>query len=306
MRYLLITLFLFLFTNCYAEQYKLENNFIINLPNNTIVIKEPVFDAVERAFKTRRYTEKEKKIAFKMHLESGETKDDIIYSLSTKEEDLFYKKDQDPFGKAENDIFLLGLINECEKLFKINKKITSCAMQKLQDYFKSDGVNYFFILFINNDPKYEKLFNMSDDELSNLSKKSIKNIRNKFASNINWKSKNKYFKEKGIRNIKITGTGDFYIETISTETTGKWKETNIRLILPYNNRRFIINATCRDEKCKNVKNKIAKILEPTFKINPNGVKVYDFNKKQDMLDLIQNVKNGYRIFRFAKLIFLIV
>ena len=28
-----------------------------------------------------------------------------------------------------------------------------------------------------------------------------------------------------------------------------------------------------------------------------------FKKKQDMLDLIQNVRNGYRIFRIASLLF---
>ena len=45
------------------------------------------------------------------------------------------------------------------------------------------------------------------------------------------------------------------------------------------------------------------IIKPTFSINPNGIKTYDFQKKQDMLDLIQNVRNGYRIFRIASLLF---
>ena len=45
------------------------------------------------------------------------------------------------------------------------------------------------------------------------------------------------------------------------------------------------------------------IINPTFSINVEGIKTYDFQKKQDMLDLLQNVRNGYRIFRIASLMF---
>jgi hypothetical protein len=51
---------------------------------------------------------------------------------------------------------------------------------------------------------------------------------------------------------------------------------------------------------------MAAIIDPTFSINPNGIKTYDFQNKQDMIDLISKVKYGYRIFRIARLLMFLV
>ena len=55
-----------------------------------------------------------------------------------------------------------------------------------------------------------------------------------------------------------------------------------------------------------IRQKMSEIIDPTFSVNPNGIKTYDFQKKQDMLDLITKVKNGYRIFKIAKLLMFLV
>ena len=44
-----------------------------------------------------------------------------------------------------------------------------------------------------------------------------------------------------------------------------------------------------------------KIIEPIFKIDVSGVTTYDYRKKEDMIRLINNVRNGYRIYKFIKL-----
>ena len=53
---------------------------------------------------------------------------------------------------------------------------------------------------------------MSDDDIAKLSSKEIKNIRKIYAPKIKFKSKSKAIKWSGSQKIKITGTGDFYIE----------------------------------------------------------------------------------------------
>lgn len=305
MRYLLLILFFFS-NSVFAEQYELEKGILINLPKNYAVTKEEVGVTVERALKSGRFTEEEKEMRRIAHLQNGESVDDIMYSIDSKKRIEFYEKDLDPWGKAENDIILSDLINECMSLYKVKKKIKKCAYDKTDQLLEFDGIDTFIILFKNEDPELNRLNNISDDVLSELSKKEIAQIRKKYASNINWRSKNKYFKEIGIRNIKITGMGNFYVETITSQKIGNYKSTNIRFILPYKNRRFIINANCQTSDCNNAKEKMAKIIEPIFKINTKGIKVYDFQKKQDMIELLEKVKNGYRAFKFAKLIFLIV
>ena len=55
-----------------------------------------------------------------------------------------------------------------------------------------------------------------------------------------------------------------------------------------------------------IRQKMSEIIDPTFSVNPNGIKTYDFQKKQDMIDLITKVKNGYRIFKIAKLLMFLV
>ena len=83
---------------------------------------------------------------------------------------------------------------------------------------------------------------MSDDQLATLSKKDIKKIRKSNSSKINYKYKKRYFKEKGIRNIEITGDGFFYIESISSiryKNGANYTETS--WAIPYNDREFLIN-----------------------------------------------------------------
>jgi len=168
-----------------------------------------------------------------------------------------------------------------------------------------DDFEYFYSHIGENiSTKLKQLNGMSDDQLATLSKKDIKKIRKLNSSKINYKYKKRYFKEKGIRNIKITGDGFFYVESISSISyKGGFNYTETSWAIPYNDREFIIKSNCYKEYCENTKERMYEIIEPTFSINPNGIKTYDFQKKQDMIDLIQNVKNGYRIFRIASLLF---
>ena len=87
---------------------------------------------------------------------------------------------------------------------------------------------------------------------------------------------------------------------------GVFRSTYVSFNIPYKNRRFVIYAECTDEYCVDIRKKMAEIIDPTFSINPNGITTYDFQKKQDMIDLITKVKNGYRILRVARLLMFLV
>lgn len=186
---------------------------------------------------------------------------------------------------------------------KTKKKQRECVLRSILEF--DDNFEYFYS-HIGDNPsvKLELLNTMSDDQLASLTKKEIKKIRKITSSKINYKYKKRYFKEKGIRNIKITENGFFYIESISSiKYKGGLNYTETSWAIPYNNREFLIKSNCYKEYCQNTKQRMYEIINPTFSINIEGIKTYDFQKKQDMLDLLQNVRNGYRIFRIASLMF---
>ena len=301
-KYLLI-IFLILCKSVFAEIIEIDPGVKIKIPEGkAFYTTNPIDDFKNNAI-SRKFTSKETKYALKEFTKMGFSGNEKGYSIVSKENQKNRLRQEDEFEKDEYDIELRNFVTSKCSNKKTKKSRRECLLRSILEF--DDYTEYFYTHIGDNESQNLKQLNgMSDDQLATLSKKDIKRIRKINSSKINYKYKKRYFKEKGIRNIKITGDGFFYIESISSISYKNGVEyTETSWAIPYNNREFLIKSNCYKEYCKNTKERMYEVIKPTFSINPNGIKTYDFQKKQDMLDLIQNVRNGYRIFRIASLLF---
>jgi len=302
MRYLLIIILIFC-NSVSAEIIEINPGVKIKIPEGKAFYTTNVLDDLIENLISRRLTSKETKFILNDIKKDGFSGNEKGYSIVSKENYKNRLRQEDEFEKDELDLEIQNfVISKCSNK-KTKKSKRECLLRSILEF--DDYTEYFYSqIYDNESPNLKQLNGMSDDQLATLSKKDIKRIRKINSSKINYKYKKRYFKEKGIRNIKITGDGFFYIESISSISYKNGVEyTETSWAIPYNNREFLIKSNCFKEYCKNTKERMYEIIKPTFSINPNGIKTYDFQKKQDMLDLIQNVRNGYRIFRIARFLF---
>ncbi len=302
MRYFLI-IFIIVCSHSFAEIVEIKPGIKIKIPENKKYYTTNVSEDLKKNMNSRKFTANEIKHSLEEVKKMGFSGNELGYSIVSQKKYDNKLRQEDEFEKLEYEAELDSFVmDKCSKK-KTKKSRIDCIMRAILEF--NDYFEYFYAHIGDNEGQQLKQLNgMSDDELASLSKKEIKRIRKIHAHKINYKYKKKYFKEKGIRNIKITGDGFFYIESISSisyKNGANYTETS--WAIPYNNREFLIKSNCYKEYCENTKERMYEIIKPTFSINPNGIKTYDFQKKQDMLDLIQNVRNGYRIFRIASLLF---
>jgi hypothetical protein len=297
-RYLIIILIFC--SSVFAEIIEIDPGVKIKIPEGkTFFTSSPLEDHKNNMI-FRKFTTEETKDSLLRATIQGFSGNELGYSIVSIKYNKNRLRQEDEF---ERDEYIIELKRYIKKMCFKKKNKKECILRSMLVF--DDYTEKFYSTITENESQNLKQLNgMSDDQLATLSKKDIKRIRKINSSKINYKYKNKYFKEKGIRNIKITGDGFFYIESISSikyKDFGNHSQTSWSI--PYKNREFLITSDCYKEYCKNTKERMYEIIEPTFSINPNGIKTYDFQKKQDMLDLIQNVRNGYRIFRIASLLF---
>lgn len=298
---LCVLLFVFIIFNpASGELIEIDKGLKIKIPKDKVYYTTNALEDLKSNIKQRKFTEKEINYTLKQLSYHGFSGKELGYHITSKTYRNNSLRLKDEFEKDELEIELHDfVVKKCSK----KKKNKECILRSILEF--NDRFEYFYAhIGLNESPRLMKLNGLSDDQLAKLSNKEIKKIRKSNSSKINYKYKKRYFKEQGIRNIKITEDGFFYIESISsisTKTGLNYTETSWSI--PFNNKEFLIKSNCYKEYCKNTKEKMYEIIKPSFSINPNGIKTYDFQKKQDMIDLIQNVRNGYRIFRIASLLF---
>lgn len=300
---LTILIYISISSNLLAEIIEISPGVKIKIPTNkTFYTSDPLEDLKNNMI-ARKYTEKEMIYSLNEVKRMGFSGKEVGYSIVTNTAKKNRLRKKDEFDKDIYELELESFIfTKCSDK-KTKKKQRECVLRSILEF--DDNFEYFYS-HIGDNPsvKLELLNTMSDDQLASLTKKEIKKIRKITSSKINYKYKKRYFKEKGIRNIKITENGFFYIESISSiKYKGGLNYTETSWAIPYNNREFLIKSNCYKEYCQNTKQRMYEIINPTFSINIEGIKTYDFQKKQDMLNLLQNVRNGYRIFRIASLMF---
>ena len=298
------SLFLFFNSTSVAEILDIGHGFKINIPENMSYDKRDGYEVVLKNLKNRGLTKKEIKyiISSWKDLGFGETEDEIY--ISSPEALEFEKRDGDVFGKAENDLVFAEIADTCRDK-KSKKAFLNCLLAGLK--IKINATMTFSISLSDNESsKLKRLNSLSDSEISTLGKKEIKNFRKEHAGKFKFKSKGGDFKEIGIRNIRITSKGDFYIEERSIVKWLGFKTTYTHYIIPFKNRAFIIQGKCFKKYCKGLEDKMAKIIEPIFALNHKKDETYDFDNKQKMIQLVNNVRKGYRIYKIAKLLIILI
>ena len=300
---------LLIFCNIASAEIVLLGDLVkINIPEDKTYTKYNKLEHTMKNMSDAKFTDNEIDRVLNSAINAGSAGDEIAIHINSEKFFETEKNSKDDFGILENEAMLDDAIFSCaKKLGSLNKskKSINCIEKELRII---NEATYYFNVWINKneDLEFKELFSLSDDQIAELSAREIKQINKKYSPKLKFKSKSKEIIYSGTQNIKITGTGDFYIEEMLSVTRYGLKSTYVSFNIPYKNRRFVIFADCIDEFCIDIRQKMSEIIDPTFSVNPNGIKTYDFQKKQDMLDLITKVKNGYRIFKIAKLLMFLV
>jgi hypothetical protein len=76
-------------------------------------------------------------------------------------------------------------------------------------------------------------------------------------------------------------------------------------IMIVNNRIVQLLTICDGKSCKSIDQKVAKILAPSFKINSKK-QSFNLNDKEDMMKMVGTIRTGYRYYKVAKFLILLL
>ena len=294
-----LVFFLFFINSALTESINLGHSAIINVPEGMGYYS---YNAKKQFLEnaTRRSESKQKiKLMLDMITKSGWTDKDLNYEITSLKEIEFIEREKDLLSRAENDIAISKFVEEqgCNK--KTNSAYKNCVFLSYKLYV--DAVQSFTVGLPGNEAEtFKKLNNMSDKQIEELSDKEIKLLRKEYASKIKNRSDSGRFSEKGTRNIKITSDANFYVENRSIVKQDGVEIVYVSYVLPFKNREFFIQGYCIKQYCEGIEEKMQEIIRPIFKIDTSGLTTYDFYKQEEMQKLISTVRNGYRIYSFAK------
>ena len=305
MKKLFSLIFLLLLTSTsLAEVIDIGNGYKINIPEGMTYTKKNALEIVRENFERRKLSKKEiKDMMFLLKKAGFDGTEDEIDIMSQEEFD-YIERDKDEFGKAENDLIFLEVAQKCKDK-KTDKSFKNCLSRELKIALNSE-VGYTINMSNTVSQQMVRLNSLSLEELNKLSKKEYKKINKEHSSKIKFKSKSGKFSEKGTRKIRVTNDGNFYIVQKSTIIDNDFKYSLISFVISVDNRSLHVSATCFGESCKGVGSKMIEIIEPTFKIETQNITTYDIDNKEEMLMLVGKVRNGYKIFKIAKLLLILL
>jgi len=291
--------FLFSIVNSpHAEILDIGSSVKIQIPETLAYIKYK--NKIKENMKSVEFTREEIKHHIFLFNQQGFDLNEYEYLISSKKGIEWKKRENTPQGKEINTNEMQGLSETlCSKEIT-DKSFYNCVLR--ETYKRNNFVRKFVVILGNNiSDKIKKLNDLSDSDIAVLTENEIKNVKKIHGKKIKFVSKNKLLKETGIRNIKILSDGRFYIESMSTIERPGMKETQITWTIPMGNRTFTIRGDCFNEYCMYMEETMAQIIEPTFFMSIRN-DAYDFTKKEEVLNLLGRVKNGYRIYKMAKLL----
>ena len=76
-------------------------------------------------------------------------------------------------------------------------------------------------------------------------------------------------------------------------------------VMAINNRIVQLFTFCDGKSCKNIDQKVAKILAPSFKMDSKK-QSFKLDNKEDMMKMVVTVRNGYRYYKIAKYLLLLL
>ena len=148
MRFFIFIILCFFSFSVYAEQLKIEDGVFINIPDNKVYTVINANELVKGVIEARDLTQQESAIVEFIHKKGGQSSDDVVYYIQSQKNKEFYEKEDDPFGKAENDILFYRITEKCLEKFT-KKGVHKCARRE-------------FSSVMNNDPSYQVVLLKND------------------------------------------------------------------------------------------------------------------------------------------------
>jgi hypothetical protein len=110
------------------------------------------------------------------------------------------------------------------------------------------------------------------------------------------------------KKTKIVIIGDkWFLETSSKLVLQGIKSKGLVFSTVLNDRYFSISSQCVSRKsCKNIDQLMLNIIDQSFSLETTKIKKFDTNKKEEMIKMFNTVKNGYRYYKLAKFLILLL
>jgi hypothetical protein len=223
---------LLIFCNIASAEIVLLGDLVkINIPKDKTYTKYNKLEHTKKNMSDAKFTDNEIDRVLNSSINAGSAGDEIAIHINSEKFFETEKNSKDDFGILENEAMLDDAIFSCaKKLGSLNKskKLNNCIEKELRII---NEATYYFNVWINKneDLEFKELFSLSDDQIAELSAREIKQINKKYSPQLKFKSKSKEIIYSGTQNIKITGTGDFYIEEMLSFTGYGLKSTVCKL-----------------------------------------------------------------------------
>ena len=291
--------------NTFAEILDLGNGLKINLPNNFSYSQETheETDNDNALQETQEEIEAEQKSLAEAGFKLSDKITSMALGLDSYIPELEVLKKTGEFSdKTTKEI--MPVVKKCQRK-KTEEASINCVFKKMLNHFK--------LL-----PSFEIMgaSDVSDifSELNELSSsteltKSEKKERDKYLKEI---EKDFWINQTaGILNIKmkpkiiINDQGLWQIRYKGHSTMmGLVLKTN-SYVMVVNNRIVVLATMCDGKSCKNIDQKVAKILAPSFKMDSKK-QSFKLDNKEDMMKMVVTVRNGYRYYKIAKYLLLLL
>ena len=291
--------------NAFAEILDLGNGLKINLPNNFSYFQETLEETDND--NALQETQEEIEAEQKSLAEAGFKLSDKITSMApgldlyTPEYEVL-KKTGEFSDKATKEI--IPVVKKCQRK-KTEEAFTKCAGIKMFKHFKL--LPWFSIMGAT---EVSDVFSeLNEISSSTELTKNEKKERNKYLKEI---EKDDWINETvGMMKIKmkpkiiIDDQGLWQIRYKGHTTMFGVVFKSNSYIMVVNNRIVSLDTLCDGTSCKNIDQKVAKILAPSFKMDSKK-QSFKLDNKEDMMKMVVTVRNGYRYYKIAKYLLLLL
>ena len=288
--------------NASAEILDLGNGLKINLPNNFKYYQQTVGESKKDNF--LQVPQEELEAWYKIAKEYGFTQNTKITHMALGLDWLapeieVFRKTGDYSDKAIKEVE--PVVKKCQRK-KTEEASMNCVFKKMLNHFKL--LPWFSIMGAT---EVSDSLSFLDKNSSTELTKSEKKERDKYLKEI---EKDDWINETvGMMKIKmkpkiiIDDQGLWQIRYKGHTTMMGVVFKSNSYIMVVNNRIVSLDTLCDGTSCKNIDQKVAKILAPSFQMDSKK-QSFKLDNKEDMMKMVVTVRNGYRYYKLAK--FLIV
>lgn len=292
--------------NTFAEILDLGNGLKINLPNNFSYSQETheETDNDNALQETQEEIEAEQKSLAEAGFKLSDKITSMALGLDSYIPELEVLKKTGEFSdKTTKEI--MPVVKKCQRK-KTDEAYMNCFGKKMFKHFKL--LPWFAIMGATDVSDELSIFDeITSIELTKSEKKGrdkyLKEIENDHDAWIN--QTDGIMKAKMKPKIIIDDQGLWQIRYKGHSTMmGLVLKTN-SYVMVVNNRIVVLATMCDGKSCKNIDQKVAKILAPSFKMDSKK-QSFKLDNKEDMMKMVVTVRNGYRYYKIAKYLLLLL